>query len=444
MAIRLARLLRNQAIADSTGAATTLPAFGLRDISGGVEAAVAPDIVILVPKAAGAGASALLTALGTGTHDAQHSGAAGAVAHDILALRLHAIQRVATGAVHKYCHLVGNTNIATAGGTNINPALLRAGVAQAPSIVIPTPKALSVLATTRTYVPTVMATGNINLRHAEAGNIAHDILFIDIFTAQAIVAALYGVFNDRLRTFTILDVGPDATYGAVYTDAADITRQYRVMRTKVTGDGSTQLLAEQIAGTSVSSGAGNLNLVTGTGDAVVAFTGCIFDKLVDLQLNTNVANGAGLVFDPGLQVNGVRVMPDIVIPVPKASPCVPYVPTDLTGAVGSVTIQHAAVAPVACDILSLRLFSVFRDNNIRSFTILDAGPDAAVGAIYRNFLIPSQTFRVLTAKVSGDGATALAVEQLSGIGLPAAPGTLALNSGTGDSLIAFSGVANDI
>jgi hypothetical protein len=440
MAIKLAHLIRNQVVA---AAGTALPLFELRDMVAGVETAVAPDIVILVPKADAAGGSAAITAMGTGAITVQHSGV-GNINHDILALRMHSIQRVITGAAHKYAHVLNASAVANGAGTAINPALVAAGVAQAPSICIPVPKALTAAATNRTYVATVMATGNITPQHAEVAPVSHDILFIDFHTMQDITGALFGSLNQRLRTFTILDVGPDATYGAVYTDAADTTRQYRVLRTKVSGDGSLQLLVDQIAGTTVSSGAGNLNLVSGTGDAVVAFTGCLPDKLVDLRLNTAVPNGGGLVFDPELQLNGVRVMPDIVIPVPKATGCVPYVPTDLTGAVGNVTVQHNAGAPVNCDILSLRLFSAFRDNLRRRFTILDVGPDAAVGAIYRNFVIPSQTFRVLTAKVSGDGATVLVVEQLSGIGLPAVPGTLALNSGTGDSLIAFTGVANEI
>jgi hypothetical protein len=75
---------------------------------------------------------------------------------------------------------------------------------------------------------------------------------------------------------------------------------------------------------------------------------------------------------------------------------------------------------------------------------LDAGPDASVGAVYRNLAIPSQTFRVLTAKVSGDGAIVLVTEQIGGVGLPASPGTLFLNSGTGDTTIAFTGVASEI
>jgi hypothetical protein len=54
-------------------------------------------------------------------------------------------------------------------------------------------------------------------------------------------------------------------------------------------------------------------------------------------------------------------MPDIVIPVPKAVNTVPYVPTNLAGAVGNVVVEHNGGAPVNHDILYLRAHSIFRD-----------------------------------------------------------------------------------
>jgi len=50
-----------------------------------------------------------------------------------------------------------------------------------------------------------------------------------------------------------------------------------------------------------------------------------------------------------------------VIPIPKVAATVPYVPTDLAGAVGNVTVQHNDGAPQLHDILSLKVVTGFRN-----------------------------------------------------------------------------------
>lgn len=250
------------------------------------------------------------------------------------------------------------------GGTDIFPNLAANNALVAPQIVIPIAKTVPTLATTQPFVVTAMGTGAINIRNSEAaGNVNHDILSILFHSLQNLTAALFGTVLDQRRYFTISNAGPDATHGAVYSDDDDPTRQFRVEITKVSNDGSTLLTTTQIAGTTAPTvgGADNLSLVSGTGDADIAYTNVRFEKLVHVENARSVPNGGGFPFDPGLVENGVPVMPDIVIPIPKAINCVPYVPTDLTGAVGSVTVQHQAGAPVNCDILYLRACSIFRD-----------------------------------------------------------------------------------
>ena len=170
--------------------------------------------------------------------------------------------------------------------------------------------------------------------------------------------------SDRHRYFTIGN-GVNAAAGDTYYNNASPTQIFQVAITKVAGDGSLKLTCVQIAGSSGPAASGQLNasLVSTGMDATIAWTAVLFEKYADLKQNTAVANGAGLTFDPGLVLHGVRVMPDIVIPIPKAAATVPFVPTDLAGAVGSVNVQINGGAPVNCDILSLKVATGFRNLN---------------------------------------------------------------------------------
>lgn len=358
MATKLYDLRRNTAVPN--GAGLTFDPV-LRAMVAGVETLVAPDICIPVPKAIAASAG-VTTALAVGNVTVVHNNVA-PVTFDILTLRWHSIQRSLTAVANKYADIQQSVAIANGAGTAINPLLTLGGVLQIPSIVVPVPKTVPTLATDQSFVATVLAAGAITIQHAEGAPVNHDVLLIALHTIQAVQAALFGDGQDERRYFTILNAGPDASKGAIYSDDDDPTRTFRVDIAKVTGDGSTLLTTTQISGTTAPTvgGADSLTLVSGTGDAAIAYTGVRFEKLIDVRQNTAVANGAGLTFDPGLVENGVPVMPDIVIPIPKATGVVPFVATDLAGAVGSVTVAHNSGAPVAHDILSLRAHSIFRD-----------------------------------------------------------------------------------
>lgn len=343
--------LRRNAVVPTGGAGLAFDPALYTNV-GGVVTLTAPDIVIPVPKAAGSVAA--ITALGTGNQSVIHT-EGGNVACDILSIAFHTVQRVVSGD-NKQLYLAAATSIAAA-GTSIDPLLKQGGVLVAPDIAIPVPKVVPSVLTKRPFVATVMATGAIVVSSGEVGAVNNDVAMIRMHTIQRLLAQVFGGNQDRNRYFTVLDTA-DAAAGSIFVDAADTTRRYEVMRTKVSADGSLQLKCRQTAGTA-SGATGNLNLYEGTGDAVIAWTALLFEKYADLQSNVAVANGAGLTFNPGLVVNGVAVMPDIVIPVPKAVDIVPFVPTDLAGAVGSVNVQINGGAPANCDILSLKVATNF-------------------------------------------------------------------------------------
>lgn len=364
MATKLYDLQQNVSIAAGSPGLTFDPLLYEPDPVTHLDVLVAPDIVIPVPKAAAASAG-VTSAMAVGNMVIDHNNI-GAILFDVLTVRLHSIQRSLWSALltnNVYSYINQAVSIANGAGTPLNPLLTRAGVLQIPDIAIPVPKAAPTLATTQSYLATVLAAGALTFQHSEAGPINHDILALKWHTIQDLQVAVFGALQDHRRYFTILDVGPDASVGAIYEDDDDPTRQFRVTVAKVSGDGSTLLTTIQIAGATAPTvgGADNLSLVSGTGDANIAYTGVRFEKYVHVQQNTAIANGAGTAIDFGLVENGVPVMPDIVIPVPKAINTVPYVPTDLTGAVGPVTIQHNGGAPVNHDILALRAHSIFRD-----------------------------------------------------------------------------------
>ncbi len=348
-----------QGVAVANGAGLTFDPLLMEPVNG-VDTLVAPDICIPVPKAIGAG-GAVSTALAVGNVTVVQN-AAGPINFDILTIRLHTMQR-ALAAANLYSSISQAVAIADGGGTAIDPALTRASVLQVPNIAIPVPKAVPGAVTRQTFVPTSMATGAITFQHGEAAPVNHDILMTILQDFQNVQNALFGGSQDHRRYFTIADNGPDASIGAVYSDDDDATRRFRVLEAKVSADGSTLLTTEQIAGSTVptTGGADNLSLVSGTGDADIAYTGVRFEKYMDLQNDVSVVNGAGLTFDPGLVEDGVPVMPDIVIPVPKAADTVPFVATDLTGAVGTVTVAHNNAGAIDHDILSIRAHSIFRD-----------------------------------------------------------------------------------
>jgi len=363
MATKLYDLRRNVAIAAGSPGLTFDPL--LMEPIGGVDTLVPPDLVIPVPKAAAASA-AVTSALAVGNIVIDHNEPGPAATNfDVLSIRLHTMQRSVLAAANKYANIQLATAIAGAGaGTDINPLLTRSGVAVAPTIAIPVPKVVPTLATTQSWVQTAMATGNINVRSSEVGAVNNDVLMLVLQSFQDLQAAVIGTNRDQRRYFVIADVGPDASVGAVYEDDDDTTRQFRVDRAKVSGDGSTLLWTTQIAGATspTAGGLDNLSLVRGTGDANIAYTDVYFEKYMEMRSNVAVPNGAGgLTYNPRLCENGVLIMPDIVIPVPKAVNTVPYVPTNLAGAVGNVVVEHNGGAPVNHDILYLRAHSIFRD-----------------------------------------------------------------------------------
>jgi hypothetical protein len=331
----------------------------LRDIVAGVEVAVAPDIIIPIPKAAAAPA-AVTTAMAVGNQTVVHA-AAGPINFDILTIRWHTIQRVlALANQQKYAELLLATPIANGAGTAIDPLLRLLNVLQIPDICVPIPKTVPGAVTRQSFVGTVLATGPITIQTNEGAPVNHDVLFLENHTLARVIASLVGNSVDTRRFFTIID-NVSAARGAVYVDNAVQTRRFVINVAKVALDGSLVLSATQTAGTAVTAQAGQLNLLTGTGSATIAWTALQFEKYVDIQQNVAVPNAAGLVFDPGLRENGVAVRPDIVIPIPKAINIVPFVPTDLTTAPGTVNVQHNGGGPINHDILSIRIFSVFRD-----------------------------------------------------------------------------------
>lgn len=230
-----------------------------------------------------------------------------------------------------------------------------------PDIVVPVPKVVPALATNESFVPTILAgepTG-ITIQTAEGAPVNHDILSFSPLIIQRVLTEFFGQTNDRRRYFVIAN-GVNAGHGAVYADNADSTKQYTVQIAKVAGDGSTLLTCIRNLGGNTpdnASATGTLNLVSGTGDATIGWLapGIKFEKYMDVRQNVAVPNGAGLTFDPQLVVNGTPVMPDIVIPVPKATGTVPFVATDLTGPVGSVNVSHNNAAPINHDILSIKV-----------------------------------------------------------------------------------------
>jgi len=356
MAIKLIHQVHAQAITNAAGGTTIDPL--LRDIVNGVEAAVAPDIVLITPKAT-ALPMAVVTPLAAGGINMRNGGGAPGNA-DVCFIRLHSIQRVLAGAVNKYTNTVLNTAIANGAGTAITPALMLNGAAVAPNINWAVPKAIPAAATGNPFSATVIGTGAFTLQHAEVAPVNMDVLSLGLQSIFSLgVGGAPTNATSQRNLYLTVNVNAAATIGAIYTDNADATRIFQVMVTKVTAVG-TQLNIQQIAGAASLGATGTLNLSSGTGDAAIAWTVRKFEKLLDVQSNVAVPNGAGLVFDPGLVVDGVPVMPDMVIVLPKATATVPFCATDLNGAVGNVTVQHNAGGPISCDILCVRWHSIQR------------------------------------------------------------------------------------
>lgn len=354
---KLIQVSNNQSIANGAGTNINPALF---DTVANVLTSVAPDIVIPVPKATGGPMAVTTTPLPAGANVNLANASGGAVNADVLFWRFMSIQSVqALTNQQKYVQVSANTAIANGAGTAIDPALTLNNVLQAPDIVIPVPKAVPGAVTRQAFVATAMATGPITIQHGEGAPVNMDVLFLLDHTLARVAAILNGGNNVKWRLFTIPN-GTNATFGAIYADNADATRLFTVELSKVSGDGSLQLKTIQIAGATTPAASGTLNFVSGTGDATINWTVLKFEKYVDIQNAVSVVNGGGLTFDPGLVVNGVAVMPDIVIPVPKAAATVPFVATDLTGAVGSVNVSHNNAGAILHDILSLKVFSAFR------------------------------------------------------------------------------------
>ena len=328
---------------------------------GGVVTLTAPDIVIPVPKATGTSGSNILP-LAVGNQQIVQSNA-GNQNFDILSIAFHTIQKVTSGD-EKHVYLAAATSIAAA-GTAIDPTLKEGGVLVAPDIVIPVAKVVPTTGAKTPYVSTVLATGAITILSGEAGAINNDVCMLRMHSIQRLITQVFGGNQDRHRYFTIAN-GINAFSGDTYVNNANPTQIFQVAITKVAGDGVLTLTCIQTAGATGPAVSGQLNAsatVSGS-SATIAWTAVLFEKYADLQQNVSVPNGGtGLVFDPGLVVHGVRVMPDIVIPIPKAAATVPYVPTDLAGAVGNVSVLINGGGAIACDILSLKVATGFRNLN---------------------------------------------------------------------------------
>lgn len=354
MAVKYMALTRALAVTNGAGGTAITPA--LMENVNGVDTPVAPDIVIAVPKATGS-PMAVITALGTGALTLRNGGGAPANA-DVLALRLHTKQRVLAGLVEKYAFQSLALAIANGAGTAVTPALVQGGVAQIPDIVYAVPKAIPAAATGSPFIAAALTSGAVTIQHEEVAPVSMDVLALRVFQGfrMNVTAPVASSVTDKRYYFTILNTAA-VSAGAVYQERATPTNTFVIERTKVAADGSLQLNACILTGVAPAA-TGTLDLVSGTGDAAVAYTARKWEKLLDIQQNVAVPNGGtGLVFDPGLVVEGVPVMPDIVIPIPKATGTVPFVPTDLAGAVGTVAVLINGGAPVACDILSIRLHS---------------------------------------------------------------------------------------
>ena len=339
---------------------TAIPDPLLREVVNGEETAVAPHIVVAVPKII-SNPVAVTSAMAVGALAMDTIGlGGGANSVDVLCWRIHPVLR-GDALNNKYAHVGNAVAIANGAGTGIDPLLTLAGVAQIPDICFAIPKVIEALVTTQTYVAAALAAGVVTIQTAEGAPVNHDLVMFQAQTMQRVVAALFGNGQDRRRYFTIGN-GVNAGLGAIYSDRDDPTRRHQVIVAKVAGDGSLLLSTIQVAGTTVATvgGADLLDLVSGTGDAAVAYTNVRFEKYIDVQQNVAVVNGGGLTFDPGLVENGTPVMPDIVIPMPKATPAVSFVPTLLNGAVGPVNVRHGAAGPINHDIVSIRVFSAFR------------------------------------------------------------------------------------
>ena len=408
-------------------------------VSAGV-ALVAPDLVIAVPKETG-NSSASVLALAVGNQQILQSDAGSDHPYDVMSIAFHTVQKVQTGN-EKHVYLSAATSIAAA-GTALDPTLKEGGVLVAPDICIPVPKVVPSAATKMPYVPTVLATGNITVWSGEVGAINNDICMLRMHTIQRLTAQVFGGNQARQRYFTIAN-GISALTGDTYYNAADATQIFTVTRTKVSGDGVLTLQCLQTAGVAGPGASGTLNVLLAAigSSATIGWTAVLYEKYADLKQNVSVDNVTGLVFDPGIVVHGVHVMPDIVIPIPKAAATVPYVPTDLAGAAGNVTVKINGAGPINCDILSLKVVTGFRGFNSRYFTIAN-GLSAAVGDIYVNAADATQLFQVTIAKVSGDGVLSLTCIQTAGAAGPAGTGTLnAVTTAAGSSAaIAWTAVS---
>lgn len=85
-------------------------------------------------------------------------------------------------------------------------------------------------------------------------------------------ATFASVGEQHFMQMVMADSGPDFTAGAIYVDNAESTRKWLALITKVSGDGQTAPGFLQISGTLSESASGQINLVTGTGDANVTIT----------------------------------------------------------------------------------------------------------------------------------------------------------------------------
>ena len=283
-----------------------------------------------------------------------------------------------SGRTYEKSAMVYGTTAITAAGVAFDPQLARLAnyapppafttALAIPDICIPVPTVIQGAVTRQTFVSTVLATGAISCATGNiADNGAHATMFLRAHTLWRVIAALYGQSNDRRRYFTILNTA-SASVGAVYADNANPTATYTVQIAKVSGDGSLLLTAVRNLDGGLADAPtqnGQLNLVSGTGDATIAWASGdasvvqpMFEKYVDIRQNVAVAAG-GTKFGFNLIENGAPVMPSIVIPIPKAINLVPFVSTDLTGAPGFVTVDINAPGG-NCDIIALRLPSAWR------------------------------------------------------------------------------------
>jgi len=388
MALKLFHLVQNTAIA----AAGTAITHGLRDLVGGVETAVMPDVVFAVPKSDNGCFPYVSTSLipYSATVTVGHSDAGNARNFDILMMRVHSIMSTFAGDAGFSVDIVldASTRLAPAttpwtltafnkdfdcspsgmcyltfvedGALNITlsvyldaarSALIASGTRNGTGAMTLTP------ATGHSFAGTIGVTQN----GAAVTDATITIAVQRFGTAQnkyshgakAISISNAGTNNDALLTqANVLQIPtfawcvPKASLGAI--------------------DRSSGVTTTPLA-------TGNLQYINGSGapanhDLFTWFLPTIFtatsatQKYIEVRQNVAVTGGTPDVYNPLLLENGVSVAPDIVIPISKnnQATCVWFVATAM--GTGNISVDHGDGANVRnADIVYMRIPSILRE-----------------------------------------------------------------------------------